>query len=171
MFSFVTYICKHLYQYVSVETQFKATEYIPTCLFQVRLQEMYFYVYSVQVPLVLTESLFCTRSAPLSMRYIWLYCIAPATSCSCHALGNLKSIVNVSQTIRVHRCGIGGSIRACHAAGSGSIPVGTSFLAEVFRGFYSPVRRMSGSFRPIRSSNIIWPSSSSIIISLRAPMT
>ena len=50
-------------------------------------------------------------------------------------------------------------------------PVGTSFLREVFRGFSSPVRRMSGSFRPIRSPNIIWlSSSSSIIISLRAPM-
>ena len=27
-------------------------------------------------------------------------------------------------------------------------PVGTSFLGEVFRGFYSPVRQMSGSFMP-----------------------
>ena len=27
-------------------------------------------------------------------------------------------------------------------------PVGTSFLGEVFRGFSSPVRQMSGSFRP-----------------------
>ena len=51
-------------------------------------------------------------------------------------------------------------------------PVGTSFLGEVyFRGFSSPVRRMSGSFRPTRSPNIIWPSLSSIFISLRAPMT
>ena len=30
---------------------------------------------------------------------------------------------------------------------------------------------MSGSFRPTRSRNIIWPSLSSIVISLRAPMT
>ena len=33
-----------------------------------------------------------------------------------------------------------------------------------FRGFSSPVRPMSGNFRPPRSSNIIWPSLSSIII-------
>ena len=37
-------------------------------------------------------------------------------------------------------------------------PVGTSFLGEVFRGFSSPVRQMSRSFRPTRSPNIIWPS-------------
>ena len=36
----------------------------------------------------------------------------------------------------VHRCGTGGSMRACHAAGPGSIPVGTSFLGEVFSGFF-----------------------------------
>ena len=44
--------------------------------------------------------------------------------------------------------GTGGSVRACHAAGTGRSPVGTSFLGEVFRGFSSPVRQMSGSFRP-----------------------
>ena len=33
-----------------------------------------------------------------------------------------------------------------------------------FRGFSSPVRQMSGSFRPPRSPNIIWPSWSSILI-------
>ena len=33
-----------------------------------------------------------------------------------------------------------------------------------FRGFSSPVRQMSGSFRPPRSPNIIWPSLSSILI-------
>ena len=43
-------------------------------------------------------------------------------------------------------------------------PVGTSFLGEVFRGFSSPVRQMSGSFRPPRSPNIIWPSLLSILI-------
>ena len=43
-------------------------------------------------------------------------------------------------------------------------PVGTSFLGEVFRGFPSPVRQMSGSFRPQRSPNNIWPSLSSILI-------
>ena len=34
---------------------------------------------------------------------------------------------------------------------------------RLFRGFYSPVRQMLGSFRPPRSLNIIWPSLSSII--------
>ena len=43
-------------------------------------------------------------------------------------------------------------------------PVGTNFLGEVFRGFSSPVRQMSGSFRPTRSPNIIWLSLSSLII-------
>ena len=33
-----------------------------------------------------------------------------------------------------------------------------------FWGFFSPVRQMSGSFRPPRSPNIIWPSLSSSII-------
>ena len=47
-------------------------------------------------------------------------------------------------------------------------PVGTSFPDEVFRVFSSPIRQMSGSFRPTRSPNIIWPSlSSSIIIRYR----
>ena len=39
-------------------------------------------------------------------------------------------------------------------------PVGTGFLGEVFRDFSSPVRQMSGNFRPPRPPNIIWPSSS-----------
>ena len=43
-------------------------------------------------------------------------------------------------------------------------PVGTSFLGEVFLGFSSPVRQMSGSFRAPRSPNIIWPSLSSQVI-------
>ena len=43
-------------------------------------------------------------------------------------------------------------------------PVGKSFLGEVFSGFSSPIRQMSGSFRPPRSPNIIWPSLSSILI-------
>ena len=43
-------------------------------------------------------------------------------------------------------------------------PVRTSFLGEVFQGFSSPVRQMSGSFRPPMSLNIIWPSLSSSII-------
>ena len=48
-------------------------------------------------------------------------------------------------------------------------PVGTSFLGEFFRGFSSPVRQMSGSFRPPRSPNIIWPSLSSVILHYGSP--
>ena len=41
-----------------------------------------------------------------------------------------------------------------------------------FQGFSSPVRQMSGSFRPPRSPNIIWPSfSSSLIIHYRHEWT
>ena len=43
-------------------------------------------------------------------------------------------------------------------------PIGTCFLGEVFRGLSSPVRQMSGIFRPSRSPNIIWPSLSFTII-------
>ena len=43
-------------------------------------------------------------------------------------------------------------------------PVGTGFLGEVFSGFSSPVRQISGSFRPPRSPNIIWPSLPSSVI-------
>ena len=48
----------------------------------------------------------------------------------------------------VHRCGTGGSMRACRAAGPGSIPGRDKFPGWGFRGFSSPVRQMSGSFRP-----------------------
>ena len=61
----------------------------------------------------------------------------------------------------VHHCGIGGACAPVMQWAWVRSPVGTSFLGEVFRGFSSPVRRMSGSFRPIKSPNIIWSSSSS----------
>ena len=49
----------------------------------------------------------------------------------------------------VHRCGPGGSMCACHAAGLGSISDWDKFPGwGFFRGFSSPVRQMSGSFRP-----------------------
>ena len=44
--------------------------------------------------------------------------------------------------------------------------VGAGFLGEVFRGFSSPVRQMSGTFRPPRSPALIWPSYSSFHIRL-----
>ena len=48
----------------------------------------------------------------------------------------------------VHRCGAGGSMRACHAPGPGSIPGRDKFPGwGFFRFFSSPVRQMSGSFR------------------------
>ena len=55
-------------------------------------------------------------------------------------------------------------MRACHAAGPGSIPGRDKFRVRFFRGFSSPVRQMSGSFRPPRSPNVIWSSLSSILI-------
>ena len=48
-------------------------------------------------------------------------------------------------TRQVHRCRTGGSMRACHAAGPGSIPGRDKFPGW---GFSSPIRQMSGSFRP-----------------------
>ena len=60
--------------------------------------------------------------------------------------------------------GPGGSMRACHAAGPGSILGRDKFSGWGFWGFSSPVRQMSGSFRPPRSPNNIWPSLSSILI-------
>ena len=46
-------------------------------------------------------------------------------------------------------------------------PVVTGFLGEVFfRGFSSPVRQISGNFRPPRFPTIIWPSYSSFHIRL-----
>ena len=49
----------------------------------------------------------------------------------------------------VHRCETVASMRACHAAGPGSIPGRDKFPGRgFFRGFSSPVRQMSGSFRP-----------------------
>ena len=67
--------------------------------------------------------------------------------------------------MRVHCCGTGGSMRTCHAAGLGSIPSRDKFPGwHFFRGSSTPVRQMSGSFRPPRSPNMIWPSLSSVII-------
>ena len=67
-------------------------------------------------------------------------------------------------TSKVHGCGSDGRMRACHATGPGSIPGRDKFPGwDFFRGFSSPVRQMSGSFRPTRSPNIIWPSLSSSI--------
>ena len=67
----------------------------------------------------------------------------------------------------VHRCGSGSNMRACYAAGPGSITVRDRFSGWVFfRGFSSPVRQMSGNFRPTRSPNTIWPPLSSFHIRL-----
>ena len=66
-------------------------------------------------------------------------------------------MTNVSSTAVVQAV----EMRACHAAGPGSIPGRDKFPGW---GFFSPVRQMSGSFRPPRSPNIIWPSLSSSFI-------
>ena len=59
----------------------------------------------------------------------------------------------------VHRCGLGGSMRACHTAGPGSILGRDKFPGWGFFRFFLTVRQMSGIFRLPRSPNIIWPSS------------
>ena len=49
----------------------------------------------------------------------------------------------------VHRCGTGDSMRACHAAGPGLISGRDRFPGwGFFRVFPSPVRQISGNFRP-----------------------
>ena len=76
----------------------------------------------------------------------------------------IRQVLNGSPSYIVHRCGASGSMRACHAAGPGSFPGRDKFRGwGYFRGFSSPVRQMSGNFRP---TNIIWPSSSSFHIRL-----
>ena len=57
-------------------------------------------------------------------------------------------------------------MRASHAEGPASISGRDVSWVRFSRDFSSPLRQMSGSFRPPRSPNIIWPSlsSSSLII-------
>ena len=63
-------------------------------------------------------------------------------------------------------------MRACHAAGPGPTSGRDKFPGEVFRGFSSAVRQMSGNFRPPKVPEYHL---AVIIISnhhsLRAPMT
>ena len=64
----------------------------------------------------------------------------------------------------VHRCG---PTVACglSRSGPGFDPrLGQVSWMRFLRGFSSPVKQMSGSFRPPRSPNIIWPSLSSLFI-------
>ena len=58
--------------------------------------------------------------------------------------------MNVNNKLCVHRCGAGGSMRACHAAGPGSISCPDTFLGRVFfRGFSSPVNQCQEALGPI----------------------
>ena len=77
-----------------------------------------------------------------------------------------------SYTYFSHRCGSGGTMRVCHAAGPGSIPGRDKFPGwGFFWGFSSLVRQMSGRFRPPKVSKyhlaIIFIHNHS----LRTPMT
>ena len=68
----------------------------------------------------------------------------------------LYSLADIIRNLKLKRCGAGGSMRACHAAGRVRSPVGTiSWVRFFFMNFSSPVRLMSGSFSPTRSPNII----------------
>ena len=61
-------------------------------------------------------------------------------------------------TRQVHRCGAGGSYARLSRSRPGWIPVRHKFPGWGFRVFSSPLKQMSGRFRPTRSPNIIWPS-------------
>ena len=56
--------------------------------------------------------------------------------------------ISLQIQIDVHRYGAGGSMRACRAAGQCSIPVWDKLPGWGFRVFFSPVRKIWGSFRP-----------------------
>ena len=64
----------------------------------------------------------------------------------------------------VHRCGPGGSMRACHAAGPGSIPGRDKFPGWGFFGVFPHCKTNIGKLRPPSSPNIICPSLSSSLI-------
>ena len=67
--------------------------------------------------------------------------------------------------LKVHRSGPGWHHSRLSRNGPGFDPrSGLASWVRFFRGFSSPVRQMSGSFRPPRSPNIIWPTLSSINI-------
>ena len=77
----------------------------------------------------------------------------------------INSLKVMLQKLRVHRCGTGGSTRACLRSGPGFYPRSKQVSwVRFFRGFSSPARQMPGSFKPPRSPNIISPSLSSPII-------
>ena len=74
--------------------------------------------------------------------------------------------INISGRIGLESIAVGQEVACAPVTQRARVrsPVGTSFLGEVFSGFSSPVRQMSGSFRPPRSPSIIWPSLSSSLI-------
>ena len=60
-------------------------------------------------------------------------------------------IIITIHILLTYGCGTGGSMRACHAAGKGSIPGRDKFPGwGFFSGFFLTVRQISGSFRPTR---------------------
>ena len=64
---------------------------------------------------------------------------------------NFKLYQHIIYRRKVHSCGPGGSMRAYHTAGSRFDPrSGQVSWVRFFRGFSSPIRQMSGSFRPQR---------------------
>ena len=103
----------------------------------------------IHIPPGFTRIIFVVQQSPCLQLYCTIKTLLE------RALLNLKiSILGVRMLWLINHCGAGGSTQRARVRS----PVGTSFLDEVFRGFSSPVRRMSGSFRLTRSPNIIWPS-------------
>ena len=56
-------------------------------------------------------------------------------------------VISLVISFFVHRCGASGSMRACHAAGPGSI-TGRDRFPGFFRGFSSPVRKCQETLGP-----------------------
>ena len=88
-----------------------------------------------------------------------------------HYIKLLQKILNVllkSLMLMEHfEIGMSTAVERLSRSGPGFDPrSGQVFWVRFFRGFSSPVRQMSGNFRPPRSPNIIWPSSSSFHIRL-----
>ena len=73
-------MCKYVYtvrKYMNTMQDCLIHPYLVTSNYiQVRIQEMYFYVFLFQIHLVVKKSLFCAWSAPLCMHNVGLHYIA-----------------------------------------------------------------------------------------------
>ena len=85
--------------------------------------------------------------------------------CYCENLGNSASAWVMQYQYSYHKHAVSTAMGQATACAPGFDPrSGQVSWVSFFRGFFSRVKQMTGSFRPPRSPNIIWPSSSSSII-------